>query len=281
MWSGAGRLAPPTHAVMPRISLPARSGRRPALVLVAAVALAGCATLAGQNYYSVEDEWALGQQIERQLGQELRLTNDPLVTGYVREMGRRMVRETGAAELPWRFYVVRDDAVNAFNVPGGLVYVNTGLIANVGSAGELAGAIAHEIAHGIERHGTERLSKANEANAVAGAVLGRNPGTATQIAAQIAAQGAFASFSRSDEREADAVGVRIMAESGYDPEGLARLLERLAAGERGGGVAFLRTHPLSADRMETVRDLARPYRGRDLRLDDGRFDAVRRRAAQL
>ena len=215
---------------MSQIPLP---GRRPALVLAALLALTGCATLAGTNYYSVEEEWQLGQQIERQLGSELRLTNDPVVAGYVREMGQRMVRQTGAADLPWRFYVVRDDAINAFNVPGGLVYVNTGLIANVGSAGELAGAIAHEIAHGIERHGTERLSKANETNAIAGAVLGRNPGAATQIAAQVAAQGAFASFSRADEREADAVGVRIMAEAGYDPEGLAALLERLAAEERG------------------------------------------------
>ena len=249
--------------------------------LGALVAVAGCATLAGQNYYSVEQEWELGQQIERQLADDLRLTNDATVAGYVREMGQRMVRQTGASNLPWRFYVVRDDAINAFNVPGGLVYVNTGLIENVGSAGELARSIAHEIAHGIERHGTQRLSKANEANAIAGAVLGRSPGAATQVAAQIAAQGAFASFSRADEREADAIGVRIMAESGYDPEGLARLLERLAQNERGGGVGFLRTHPLSSARMETVRDLARSYRGRDLRMNDARFSAVRRRAAQL
>ena len=260
-------------------TLPA--GRRPALLVALLVSLAGCATLAGQNYYSVEQEWELGQQIEAQLAQELPLTNDATVAGYVREMGQRMVRQTGASNLPWRFYVVRDDAINAFNVPGGLVYVNTGLIENVGSAGELAGAIAHEIAHGIERHGTERLSKANEANAIAGAVLGQSPGTASQIAAQIAAQGAFASFSRADEREADAVGVRVMAEAGYDPEGLAQLLERLAAEERGGGIAFLRSHPLSSERMETVRQLARPYGGRDLRMNDGRFTAVRQRAAQL
>ncbi|MDT0631173.1 M48 family metallopeptidase [Rubrivirga litoralis] len=261
---------------------PARAFRAPVLAaLVALTALSGCATLAGTNYYSVEEEWQLGQQLETQLGQELRLANDPLVTGYVREMGQRMVRAAGVDNLPWRFYVVRDDAVNAFNVPGGLVYVNTGLIENVGSAGELAGAIAHEVAHGVERHGTQRLSKSNETNAIAGMVLGRNPGAVTQIATQIAAQGAFASFSRADEREADAVGVRVMAEAGYDPEGLAQLLERLAAEERGGGIALLRSHPLSSERMQTVRQLARPYDGRDLRLTDGRFSAVRRRAAQL
>ena len=248
-----------------------------ALVLSAA---AGCATLGGANYYSVEQEWELGQQLEVQLRQELPLSRDATLNRYVRDMGQRMVRQTGAANLPWRFYVVEDPSINAFNVPGGLVYVNTGLIAQVGSAGELAGAVAHEIAHGVERHGTARLSKATEANAIAGAVLGQGPGVAERLAAQIAAQGAFASFSRSDEREADRVGVQIMAEAGYDPEGLAQLLERLAAEERGGGVAFFRTHPLSSDRMEAVRALARRYSGRGLRMNDREFAAVRRRAAR-
>jgi predicted Zn-dependent protease len=248
-----------------------------ALALVLSLS-AGCATLGGANYYSVEQEWELGQQLEVQLRQELPISNDATLTRYVRDMGQRMVRQTGAANLPWRFYVVEDPSINAFNVPGGLVYVNTGLIAQAGSAGELAGAIAHEIAHGLERHGTQRLSKANEANLIAGAVLGSSPGAVEQIAAQIAAQGAFASFSRSDEREADRVGVQIMSEAGYDPEGLAQLLERLAAEERGGGVAFFRTHPLSSERMETVRALARQYSGRGLRMNDSQFASVRARA---
>lgn len=253
---------------------------RLALVL-GLVALAGCATLGGANYYSVQQEWELGQQLEVQLRQQLPLTNDATLNRYVNDIGQRMVRAANADNLPWRFYVVRDDAINAFNVPGGLVYVNTGLIAQTGSAAELAGAIAHEVAHGVERHGTQRLSKANEANLLASAVLGSDPGAAETIAAQIAAQGAFAKFSRADEREADAVGVQLMARSGYDPEGLAQLLERLAAEERSGGVAFFRSHPLSADRMQTVRALARRYQGQNLRMNDNQFASVRRRAAQL
>ena len=245
------------------------------------VLAAGCATIGGANYYSVEQEWELGRQLEAQLRRDLPITSDATLTRYVRSMGQEMVRAAGADNLPWRFYVVRDDAINAFNVPGGLVYINTGLIENVGSAGELAGAIAHEVAHGVERHGTQRLSKANDANLIAGAVLGTNPGAVTQIAAQIAAQGAFARFSRADEREADAVGVRIMAGAGYDPDGLADLLERLAEQERGGGVTFLRSHPLSSERMRTVRSMARRYDGQRLRTNDRQFDAVRRRAARL
>ncbi|WP_412068179.1 M48 family metallopeptidase [Rubrivirga sp. IMCC43871] len=259
---------------------------RPTSAVLAALALAaltlpfaGCATLGGANYYSVDQEWQAGQQLEAELARKLPLTNDRTVTAYVNRLGQAMARQTQLGNRPWRFYVVRDDAINAFNVPGGLVYINTGLIEQVGSASELAGAIAHEVAHGAARHGTQRLSAAQEANVLAGAIgVG---GGVEGIAAQIAAQGAFASFSRRDEREADRLGVQIMANVGYDPGGLGDLLERLAAQERGGGVAFFRTHPLSSDRMQEVRRLAQAYNGRGLARDDREFAAVRRRAGQL
>ena len=258
---------------------------RPARLAVALslFVFAGCATLGGQNYYSVEQEWQLGQQIEAQLQQQLPLTNDPTLTRYVNDLGQRIVAQTGASNLPWRFHVVRDPSINAFNVPGGMVYVNTGLIAQAGSASELAGAMAHEIGHGVARHGTERLSKSNELNAVAGAVLGNDPGVATQVAAQIAAQGAFASFSRADEREADRLGVQFMSAAGYNPDGLASLLERLAQEEQrsGGGIAFFRTHPLSAERVQTVQALARGINRSGLRTDDAGFAAAKRRAQSL
>lgn len=252
---------------------------RTAALAALALGLASCATIGGANYYSVEEEWQAGQQLEAQLARELPLTNDATLTNYVRSIGQAMARQTSLGDRPWRFYVVRDDAINAFNVPGGLVYINTGLIEQVGSAGELAGAIAHEVAHGAARHGTQRLSAAQEVNVLAGAV---GVGSGVEgLAAQIAAQGAFASFSRSDEREADRLGVELMARTGWDPDGLADLLERLAAQERGGGVAFFRSHPLSSERMATVRKLARQYGGRGLRSNDGQFASVRRRAAQL
>lgn len=254
----------------------------PLRALVACIFLAGCATIGGANYYSLEQEWQLGQQIEAQLRTELPLTNDATLTRYINDMGQRMVARTNMARLPWRFYVVRDEAINAFNVPGGLVYVNTGLIAQAGSAAELAGAIAHEIGHGVARHGTQRVSSANELNTIAGAVLGSSPGVATQIAAQVAAQGAFASFSRSDEREADQLGVQLMASAGYDPEGLARLLTRLAEQEQGrGSIAFFRSHPLSAERVQNVRQAAARVDRGGLRMNDNQFSSVQRRAASL
>jgi len=246
----------------------------------ALVLVAGCATIGGVNYYSVEQEWELGRQIEVQLNSDLRLVTDRALTQYVSSMGQQMVQAADADGVPWRFYVVADDAINAFNVPGGLVYVNTGLIAQSGSAAELAGAIAHEVGHGVARHGTKRLSKANEANVVAGAVLGQSGNVAGRVAAQVAAQGAFAKFSRDDERDADRRGVRYMAGAGYDPRGLANLLDRLAAGEQGGGATIFRSHPLSSERRETVERLARQYHGRGLRMNDRQFSSMRSRAAR-
>ena len=269
-----GSRAPPPH---PTMRLPLAFA---VCALAAAATLPGCATIGGVNYYSVDQEWELGRQVERDLNRQLRLVNDPALTRYVQNMGQRMVRQTTMGDRPWRFYVVADDAINAFNAPGGLVYINTGLIERVGSAAELAGAMAHEIAHGLERHGTSRLSKANEANVLASAVLGGDPGVAEQVAAQIVAQGAFARFSRGDEREADEVGVQLMAASGYDPEGLALLLQRLAEQERGGSVAFFRSHPLSSERVQTVRRLAQRVDRRGLRMNESGFDAARRAAAR-
>ena len=115
---------------------------------------------------------------------------------------------------------------------------------------------------------------------IASAVLGSDPGVASQIAAQIAAQGAFASFSRADEREADELGVQLMAASGYDPDGLVLLLQRLAEEEQSGGVALFRSHPLSSERVQTVRGLAARVDRRGLRMDEAGFDAARRAAAR-
>lgn len=253
----------------------------PLAALVVAGSLASaCATLGGANYVSIEDEWQLGRELEADLARRLPLVNDATLNRYVNDVGQRMIRQTNMANLPWRFRVVRDGEINAFNVPGGLVYVHTGLLARSGSAAEFAGALAHEIGHGIARHGTHRMSQAQEANVLAAIVLGQNPGSVAQIGAQIAAAGAFARFSRADEEEADELAVQLMAETGYNPEGLARLLERLMqSGASGGG--WFSSHPNPAQRVQNVRAHARDINRSGLRMDESSFAAVRSRASQL
>ena len=252
-------------------------------VIIAAAALlliGGCATLGGANYVSLDEEWQLGRQFETEINGQVRIVRDATLQNYVNSVGQRMVRQTNMAGRPWRFYVVQDSRINAFNVPGGLVYVHTGLLAQSGSAAEFAGALAHEIGHGVARHGTRRLSQAQEANIIAGVLLGRNPGAVAQIGTQVVAAGAFARFSRADEREADVMAVQLMAATGYDPEGLARLLERLMQ-EGGSAGGFFSSHPNPAERVQNVRAAARSVSRSGLRMDDGQFAAVRSRAARL
>ena len=250
-----------------------------ALVAVCAAASSGCATLGGANYVSLEEEWELGRQLERDLAGRVNLVNDATLRNYVNGMGQRMVQQTTMGSLPWRFHVVADDEINAFNVPGGLVYVHTGLLSKAGSAAEFAGALAHEIGHGLARHGTRRYSQAQEANILASILLGQNPGGIAQMGAQIVAAGAFARFSRADENEADELAVELLVETGWNPEGLARLLERLMQSGAGGG-GFFQSHPNPAERVQNVRALARQVSRSGLRMDEQGFATVRSRAAR-
>jgi beta-barrel assembly-enhancing protease len=243
-------------------------------------ATTSCATFGGANYVSIEEEWQIGRELEADLAGRLRLSNDATLQRYVNDMGQRMVQRTNMANLPWRFHVVADPEINAFNIPGGVVYVHSGLLAKSGTAAEFAGALAHEISHGVARHGTRQLSKAQEANLVATILLGGNASTIAQIGAQVAAAGAFARFSRDDEREADQLAVQLTSATGYNPEGLARLLERLVREGAGGG-GFFASHPNPAERVVNVRNFARSVNVTGLRMDESGFATVRNRAAAV
>ena len=224
------------------------------LVMVLSLAVAGCAALgtSGVNLISVEEEWELGKQFEAQLAEELDPYEDPAIT----RMGQRIVAETRKANLPWRFYVIEDESINAFNVPGGLVYLHSGLI-DVASDAEIAAVIGHEVAHGVARHGTQRMTQQYGLAIIAGAVLGEDPGVVQEIVAQILAGGTIARFSQAQEFEADDLGVRFMHDAGYDPNGMIALLERfLDMQERDPGrmQQFFATHPSTDERLERVRE---------------------------
>jgi len=233
-------------------------------LFVAAFAVPGCATLGmgGVNLISVEEEWEMGRQFEAELAQELDVREDASLT----RMGERIVSQTDKAELPWRFYVVEDESVNAFNVPGGLVYVHSGLIEAAGNEDELAAVVGHEIGHGVARHGTERLSQQYGLSVLAGVVLGEDPGIVSEIVAQVVAAGAVAQFSREQEFEADELGVRHMAAAGYDPQGMVNFLERLvemAQRDPGTVERFFATHPATEERIEAVEGQIEEIRAQD------------------
>jgi len=146
----------------------------------AALALAlGCASSGVNrgdlNLVSYEQEWQLGQQLDRDLTRRLRRVEDRRAVAYLNQVGQRIVRQTELAKLPWKFHLVANPEVNAFNIPGGHVYVNTGLIAATSSVNELAAVFGHEVAHGVARHGTEQLTRVYGLSILAALALGENP----------------------------------------------------------------------------------------------------------
>ena len=255
------------------------------LVLVLLVAAGGCATSGVNqgdfNIVSIEEEWQLGQQLEADLAKQLTLVDEPVVQRYVNQLGSRIVSRTEMSGLPWKFHVVRNEEINAFNIPGGQVYINTGLIEAARNSSELAGVVAHEIGHGVARHGTEQLTRAYGLNVVAALLLGSDPQAYQQILAQILGTGAIASFSRDAEREADGLAVEYLYESGYDPDGLVSFFEVLMEERKGRGdpvARFFSTHPLTEERIRYTQALVAELPPRQHNVDDAAaFEEVRSR----
>jgi len=255
-----------------------------AALAVAAALTAACASSGvnqGQfNLVSLEQEWQLGQQLERDIAKQLRLVNDRSAVSYVNQVGKRIVSQTEMRNLPWEFHIVADKEINAFNIPGGHVYVNTGLINAADNVAEFTGVLAHEIAHGVSRHGTEQLTRSYGLSIVAGLVLGENPAVYQQILAQIVGTGTLAKFSRNAEREADHLGVNYMARAGYDPMGMATMFEELLQrrGSQPGAVGkFFSTHPLTEDRIRDVRAQAAQIDRSRLASRDSGYQNLRQR----
>lgn len=255
-----------------------------AIALVALLVSGGCSSGGGFNIVSLEEEWQLGNQLAQDIARQMPLSNDQQALAYVNQMGRKMVSQHQMGQLPWNFHIVNDPDVNAFNIPGGHVYVTTGLIAAADNASEFAGVVAHEIAHGTERHGTEQLSRAYGLNMVAAVLLGQNPGAYQQILAQIVGTGTLARFGREAENEADELGTRMMQQAGYNPQGMVGMFEELLRRRRGspGSVEkFFSTHPLTEDRIRNVERIIQtlPARG-NLITNEAAYNTMRSRIAR-
>lgn len=210
------------------------------------------------NVYSLEDEWRLGAELAREVDAQVEVVDDPVVQGYVDEIGQAVAGRTQVADREWNFTVIDDEAINAFALPGGHIYVHSGLLQAVGSEAELAGVLAHEVAHVEARHSTEMLTRAYGIEKLLG-LLGDGEGELEQLATDLVRGATYAKFSRNAEREADSLGVAHLAASGYDPTGLAAFFETLLDAQARQPTAveqFFSTHPLTDERRETVTGLA-------------------------
>lgn len=249
----------------------------------AAVLLTGCIV-------STQQEVQLGTQYAQQINAQLPIMKDAGVNQYINSLGGSIARVADTRNLRWRFYVVDSREVNAFAVPGGFVYVNRGLIERARTMNQLAGALAHEIAHVTQRHSVEQMAQAQRADAgltLACILTSVCQSGAASAAIQVGGTALFAKFSRDDEQQADEYGVQYMVQAGYDPRGMVEMFQTLLNERRsrpGTVDAWFRTHPLEEDRIaQTQAQIARipASRLRGLRVDTPAYEQFRARLASL
>ena len=229
---------------------------------------------------SDSDERALGEDYVRQINAQLPLVTDQRVVGYVDALGKEIARKTSRASLDWQFQVVNSEAVNAFAVPGGFIYVNRGLIDRAETLDQLAGVLGHEIGHVVERHSVEQMKKSTGASigvALLCTLTGACDNAATQVVINAAGTALFARYSRSHEMEADSQAVVNVIAAGINPDGIPEFFRTLIAERRRNPNVlenFFASHPLEESRVERTRALIAKYddaRVRGLTRDDAGF----------
>ena len=239
------------------------------------------------NWYSLEKEIRMGKQYAMQVEQSVRLVQDPVVTEYVNRIGQNLVRNSDA-KVPFTIKVIDSDEINAFALPGGFFYVNSGLILAADNESEMAGVMAHEIAHVAARHATRQMTRAQLANfaSIPLIFVGGGIGYAAWEAAGLALPLTFLSFSRSFEAEADYLGVEYMYKTGYDPQSFIAFFEKVQAKEKkkpGSLAKAFATHPQTPDRIaksqEEINSIlpSRP----EYVLDTSEFEDVKARLASI
>lgn len=250
-------------------------GFRAALLGMTIAAVAGCAAIDSAFtplfMMSADEEIAFGEKAREQIEKDLVFVTDARVVDYVLKIGATVVANAPEqAIVPVRFHVIQDDAINAFAIPGGDIYVHTGLIVAADDEAELASVMAHELGHVVYRHGAKHVSRATGVGVIQSVLLGEDAAAASELVTQVVGQGVMFHYGREDELQADSIAIPTLANAGYDPEAMVTFFQKLidTYGDGGGGIVSLfASHPPTSQRIIDARALIRrlPAGGQRLR----------------
>jgi beta-barrel assembly-enhancing protease len=217
----------------------------------------------GINFYSIEKEIALGKQMAQEVERQAKIVDDPIIAEYVNRIGQNLVRNSDA-KVPFTIKVVDAEEINAFALPGGFFFVNTGILLNADNEAEMAGVMAHEIAHVAARHGTRQATRGDIVNygSIPLIFLGGWTGYAIRQGMGLAIPMGFLSFSRGFEAEADKFGLEYMYKAGYDPESFVDFFEKVQSQEKrkpGTMSKVFSSHPPTDDRIKSAQKTIEEY----------------------
>ena len=213
----------------------------------------------GINFYSLEKEIGLGKQLAQQVERHSKIVDDPIIAEYVNRVGQNLVRNSDS-KVPFTIKLIDDRTVNAFALPGGFFFVNSGLFLRAESEAELAGVMAHEIAHVAARHGTKQATKGQILNlaTIPLIFMGGWTGYGIRSAAGFAIPIGFIRFTRKAEEEADLLGLQYLYKAGYDPTSFIDFFEKMQADEKrkpGTISKLFSSHPPHESRIKKSQKL--------------------------
>jgi predicted Zn-dependent protease len=239
------------------------------------------------NFYSLEKEIALGKQLAQQVERQSTIINDPVVAEYINRIGQNLVRNSDA-KVPFTIKVIEDPQVNAFALPGGFFFVNSGLILKADTEAELAGVMAHEIAHVAARHGTRQATRGQIAQLATLPLIFMGGAAAYGIyeASGLLLPVTFLKFSRANEAEADYLGLQYMYKAGYDPTAFVDFFEKIETLEKrkpGTMSKLFATHPPTDDRIgKSQKEITEILRAKpEYVVTTSEFNDVKTRLAML